>query len=176
MFLQFTVNNFLSIKEKATFSMLDSSKEDKNSFYIRDYNLLKTSVIYGANASGKTNILKAMSFMRTLVLNKYKIIQSTDILPYSPFRLNTSTKESSSSFEMVFFIDEKKYRYGFELDNTTIYSEWLFEDEKGKEAKLFYRDIDEEDYVNNQKFKEGYSFFDKSNKKINIAQNSINQI
>lgn len=173
MFLQFTVNNFLSIKEKATFSMLDSSKEDKNSFSIRDYNLLRTSVIYGANASGKTNILKAMSFMRTLVLNKYKIIQSTDILPYSPFRLNTSTKESSSSFEMVFFIDEKKYRYGFELDSTTIYSEWLFEDEKGKEAKLFYRDIDEEDYVNNQKFKEGYSFFDKSNKKINIAQNQL---
>lgn len=173
MFLQFTVSNFLSIKEKATFSMLDSSEEDKNSFSIRDYNLLRTSVIYGANASGKTNILKAMSFMRTLVLNKYKIIQSTDILPYSPFRLNTSTKESSSSFEMVFFIDEKKYRYGFELDSTTIYSEWLFEDEKGKEAKLFYRDIDEEDYVNNQKFKEGYDFFDKSNKKINIAQNQL---
>ena len=64
-------------------------------------------------------------------------------------------------------------RYGFELDNTTIYSEWLFEDEKGKEAKLFYRDIDEEDYVNNQKFKEGYGFFDKSNKKINIAQNQL---
>lgn len=102
MFLQFTVSNFLSIKEKATFNMLDSSKEDKNSFSIRDYNLLRISVIYGANASGKTNILKAMSFMRTLVLNKYKIIQSTDILPYSPFRLNTSTKESSSSFEMVF--------------------------------------------------------------------------
>ena len=74
---------------------------------------------------------------------------------------------------MVFFIDKKKYRYGFELDSKTIYSEWLFEDEKGKEAKLFYRDIEEEDYVNSQKFKEGYSFFDKSNKKINIAQNQL---
>ena len=154
--------------------MLDNLREeDKNSFTIRDYKLLITSVIYGANASGKTNILTAMSVMRTLILNKYKIIQSTDTLPYTPFRLNTITKESSTSFEMVFFIDEKKYRYGFELDSATIYSEWLFEDEKGKEAKLFYRDIDEEDYVNNKKFKEGYVYFDKLNKKIDIAQNQL---
>ena len=81
--------------------------------------------------------------------------------------------DSDDFFEVSFFKNEIKYRYGFELDSTTIYSEWLFEDEKGKEAKLFYRDIDEEDYVNNQKFKEGYSFFDKSNKKINIAQNQL---
>ncbi|NEW61316.1 ATP-binding protein, partial [Sulfurovum sp. bin170] len=84
-----------------------------------------------------------------------KTIQSTDKLPHYPFKLNSETEDSSSSFEIVFFIDEIKYRYGFEIDNTTVYSEWLFADEKGKEAKLFYRDIDKDLYVNEKKFQEG---------------------
>lgn len=172
MLLQFSVNNYRSIKDTITFSMLSSSKNE-NTFKIRKYNLLNSAVIYGANASGKSNLLRAMAFMGRIVLNKTKVIQSTDILPHDPFRLNSSTKDASSTFEIVFFIDEVKYRYGFELDNTTVYAEWLYVDEKGKEAKLFYRDSEDEEYVNSQKFKEGYIFFDNSKSKIRVSSNQL---
>ncbi len=154
MLLQFSVNNFRSIKDTVTFSMNTASNEaSKRSFQARDYQLLNSAVIYGANASGKSNVLKAMSFMRNLVLNKPKITQSTDNLPHQPFRLNTETEQASSYFEIVFFLDNVKYRYGFEADSTTVYAEWLYSDEKGKESRLF--DREDNGYVNKSKFKEG---------------------
>ncbi len=171
MLLQFSVSNYRSIKDTITFSMLSSLKNE-NSFKIKKYNLLNSAVIYGANASGKSNLLRAMAFMGRIVLNKTKVIQSTDTLPHDPFRLNSSTQDASSTFEIVFFIDEIKYRYGFELDNTTVYSEWLYADEKGKEAKLFYRDSEDEEYVN-PKFKEGYIFFDNPKSKIRVSSNQL---
>lgn len=173
MLVEFTVNNFKSIKDTVKFSMLTSSKDEGNSFEKRKYNLLKSAILYGANASGKSNFLRAMAFMSRFVLNKYKIIQSTDKLPHEPFRLSTETEDSSSSFEIVFFIDTIKYRYGFEIDNELVYSEWLYADEKGKEAKLFYRDAEEKEYVNPNKFVEGYSFFNKKDEKINISTNQL---
>jgi len=156
MLVQFTLNNYKSVKDTVNFSMITSSKDDGNYFDIRKYKLLQSAVIYGANASGKSNFLKALAFMRRVVLNRDKVILSTDRLPYYPFRLNLETEDSSSSFEMVFFIEDIKYRYGFEIDYSTVYSEWLYADENGKESKLFYRDIDEDElYVNRIKFKEG---------------------
>ena len=173
MLVEFTVNNFKSIKNNVKFSMLTSTKDIGNTFDVRDYKLLSSAIIYGANASGKSNFLRALAFMGRFVLNKFKILQSIDKLPHEPFKLCSDTEDSSSFFEIVFFINDIKYRYGFEMDSHTIYSEWLFADEKGKEAKLFFRDIDENDYVNPNRFKEGYQFFDKKNQKIKIAKNQL---
>ncbi len=156
MLLQFSVNNFKSIKDTIVFSMGTSSKDKGNCFQVRNYKLLNSAVIYGANASGKSNILSAMSSMKSLVLNQTKVMQSVDQLPHEPFKLNIVTEHASSSFEIVCFINDIKYRYGFEFDNTTVYSEWLYADEKGKESKLFFRDFEENEfYVNPNKFKEG---------------------
>lgn len=165
MLLQFTVNNFKSIKNTTIFSMVTSSKDKENCFPIQKYELLQSAILYGANASGKSNFLKAMAFMRSIVLNKDKIILSTDRFPHYPFKLSTETEDSSSSFEMVFFIKGIKYRYGFEIDDSTVYAEWLYADEKGKESKLFYRDIEEELYVNRIKFKEGL--------KLKVSKNQL---
>lgn len=173
MLVEFTVNNFKSIKDTIKFSMLASSKDEGNCFKKRKYNLLRSAILYGANASGKSNFLRAMAFMSKFVLNKYKVIQSTDKLPHEPFRLSTETEKASSSFEIVCFIENIKYRYGFEIDNELVYSEWLYSDEKGKEAKLFYRDIEEKEYINPNKFVEGYRFFDKKDEKINISPNQL---
>lgn len=172
MLIQFSVDNYRSIKDKIIFSMMTASKDKERCFKIRNYELLSSAVIYGANASGKSNLLEAMAFMRRIVLNKMKVIQSTDTLPHDPFKLNTSTQDAASTFEIIFFIDTTKYRYGFEMDNTTVYAEWLYADEKGKEAKLFYREADKEEYVN-PSFKEGYQFFDKKNNKISISKNQL---
>jgi AAA15 family ATPase/GTPase len=157
MLVQFTVENFRSIKESVTFSMVSGSNNKINMFDVRNYQLLSSAVIYGANASGKSNILNAFNFMKSMVLNNSKIMQSTDRLPHEPFRLSTDTENASSTFEVVFFQHGIKYRYGFEADNTTVFSEWLFSDEKGKEARLFFRDSDKnpEMYINPDKFTEG---------------------
>ena len=173
MLLQFSVNNYKSIKDTITFSMATTSKDEGNSFNIGKYELLKSAIIYGANASGKSNFLKAMAFMGKIVLNKNKVIQSTDTLEHFPFKLNTDTQNSSSTFEIVCFINSIKYRYGFEIDDTTVYAEWLYADEKGKESKLFYRDVEEDDYINPTKFKEGYKSFDKKESKINVPKNQL---
>jgi AAA15 family ATPase/GTPase len=156
MLVQFMAENFRSIKEPVTLSMVSGTKNDKNIHTVRDYKLLTSAALYGANASGKSNVLRAFRAMRSMVLNTAKVFQSTDTLPHDSFRLSTDTENASTTFEVVFFFHQVKYRYGFEADNTTVYSEWLFSDEKGKEAKLFYRDVDESEfYINAEKFKEG---------------------
>jgi len=156
MLLEFSVNNFKSIKDTATLSMNVATRDKGNNTSIRDYKILLSSVLYGANATGKSNFLKSLSFMAGIVLNQNKVTQSTDKLKYFPYTLSSETENASSSFEAVFFINEIKYRYGFELDNEKVYSEWLFQDTKGREAKLFYRDIDENIfYINKTRFKEG---------------------
>jgi len=173
MLLQFSVNNFRSIKDTAIFKMVKTAKDKQHFSEIRKFKVLKTAVIYGANASGKSNVLKAMSFMRFMVLNRGKVVQSTDKLRHEPFLLNTETETNSSSFEIIFIFDEVKYRYGFEADNTQIYAEWLYSDEKGKEAKLFFRDYDEDDYVNSKKFEEGINFYNALDSEIDVPPNYL---
>jgi len=78
MILEFSVENFLSFKNQVTLSMVsaDISGHEDNVFSINNYDLLKTAVIYGANASGKTNLVKAMHFMKNMVILSSKESQS----------------------------------------------------------------------------------------------------
>lgn len=144
MLLEFSVGNYLSFKHKATLSMLATSiKEhvDTNIFSTERYDLLKGAVIYGANASGKSNMVRAMSTMRRLVLQSFEQ-SSADDLDITPFLLNTDTEHKPSFFEAVFLIDNIRYRYGFEVDNQNVRAEWLFEAPKNKEKPLFLREED----------------------------------
>ena len=78
MLIEFTVGNFLSFKEKKTFSMLASSiseLEEDNTFKVNEkVKLLKSAAIYGANASGKSNLVEALSFVRDFIVNSSKEI------------------------------------------------------------------------------------------------------
>lgn len=161
MLVQFEVDNFCSIKDIAKLN-LTSMKRESHSFEVRKYDLLQSVVIYGANASGKSNLLKAMNMMVSIVLNKKKVLISEDRLEHKPFLLNSQTEEASTTFEMIFIIDDIIYRYGFEYDSEMIYAEWLFADEKGTESKLFHRDIDDKFYINPIKFKEGKGLEDRT--------------
>lgn len=163
MLLQFSVNNFRSIKDTVTLSMTaSSSTEGKHRFLAGDNVVLNSAVIYGANASGKSNVLKAFGFMCHLVLNKDHINLVDDPLPHDPFCLNTETEFASSYFEIIFLLDNIKYRYGFEADSTTVYAEWLYNDE----LCLFERDLEENNhYVNTERFKEVFN--------LNVPDNQL---
>ena len=122
-----SVGNYLSFKSKTTLSLEASSiKEhvDTNLISTKRYNLLRGAVIYGPNASGKSNLVKAMSTMRRMVLQSFEQ-SSADELNIIPFLLNTETEHSPSFFEAVFLIEGIRYRYGFEVDDRIIHSEWL---------------------------------------------------
>ncbi len=148
MLIEFSVGNYRSFKEKVTFSMVaanlvakDKQLDDNNVFAVDDHlKLLKSAAIYGANASGKTNIAKALSFMKWLMINSSKETQSTEEINVERFRLSTETETQPSFFEIVLLLDGQRYRYGFEADPNKIISEWLFYVPKLKETKLFERE------------------------------------
>ena len=103
------------------------------------YRFLSSAVIYGANASGKSNLLRAMNTMKRIVVENFDK-RSVSEIPYDPFLLNTRTSNEPTFYEVVFFVENIKYRYGFEADRTSIHSEWLFSTEKKKSEKpLFLR-------------------------------------
>lgn len=142
MLLEFSVANYLSFKTKTTLSLFATPiKEhvDANIFSAERYDLLKGAVIYGANASGKSNFIKAMSTMRRLVLQSFER-SSTDELDIIPFLLNTETEDQPSFFEAVFLVGNIRYRYGFEVNNYNVNAEWLFEAQKQAEKPLFVRE------------------------------------
>ena len=142
MLLEFSIGNFLSFKKKTTLSLAATSiKEHRgtNIFVTKRHDLLKGAVIYGANASGKSNFIRAMSTMRRMVLLSFDK-SSTNELDITPFLLNTETEKTPSFFETVFVLNDIRYRYGFEADDKKIHSEWLFEAVKIAERPLFIRD------------------------------------
>jgi len=141
MLIEFSVSNYLSFKEKAVLNLSATAiKEhiDSNVTNTERVDLLKGAIIFGANASGKSNFIKAMSTMRRLVLFSFEQ-SSSEELDIDPFLLNSVTDTAPSMFQTVFLLDNIRYRYGFEIDNKAVVSEWLFETVKKIEKPLFYR-------------------------------------
>jgi hypothetical protein len=149
MLIEFSVGNYRSFKEKVTFSMVaanlvakDKKLDENNVFKVNeDLKLLKSAAIYGANASGKSNLAKALAFMADFMINSSRETQSVDEIAVEPFILSSETKDKPSFFELVFLIDSQQYRYGFEADYENIVSEWLFYVPKVRETNLFERQL-----------------------------------
>ncbi len=164
MLIEFQVGNFLSFKDIVTFSMvasdIDSEDEELDSNNIfsvnKDLKLLKTAALYGANASGKSNLAKAMAFMKDFVINSSKEMQITDLIDVEPFRLNTETEKKPSYFQIIFILNKRLYTYGFEVSQSQnkVIKEWLWETPKTKQRQLFNRE-NNKIKINPTYFKEG---------------------
>jgi uncharacterized protein len=147
MLLQFSIKNFRTFKDKATLSLIASNydkatREGENIFVNEkfDYRLLKSAVVYGANASGKSKLVDAFSFMKRFVINSSKESQKGESIQVEPFRLSKETENEPSEFEVIFLFNNELFRYGFEATKQKIVSEWLYHKPKTKEVELFYRD------------------------------------
>ena len=149
MILEFSVKNFLSFKEKVTFSMIANSNKELNDNYVEigGNKVLKSAAIYGANASGKSNLFKIL----TLVVLMLRSSNSVDInakLPLIPFKLDKGSVNKPSEFEIKFILDETRYVYGFMADKDKIYDEYLYYYPNGRETKIFDRtNINEYSYT-----------------------------
>lgn len=161
MLLEFSIENFLSFKDLNTLSLIaaKSFKEHLDTHTIQLDNkikLLKSAVLYGNNASGKSNFLEAMAFMKATVINSFRdaLVENSDKkFPLEKFVLNTKTEKESSFFEISFIQNGIKYRYGFEIDYNEVVAEWLYHT-TSKEVYLFKRDYQKIE-VNKTAFKEG---------------------
>lgn len=171
MLIEFHVENYKSFRDETNFSMVaakivskDKKLDQENVFEVdTKLSLLKSAVIYGANASGKSNLHAALSFMRWFVLNSSKESQEGEIINIEPFRLSTETEADSSIFEMIFILNSRKYRYGFEVTKQEIISEWLFDVPTTKERKLFIRANSKIDVKKSFKEGEGLEIRTRSN-------------
>ena len=147
MLIEFSVENFKSIRERQTLSMVASNyyKElvDENTFEVisdeKFPRLLKSAVIYGANASGKTTLVNAMEFVDNFVCNSSKESQSGDEVPVIPFRLSKETSVLDSNFEISFFQDGIRYEFGFSANLKRVTSEWLYAYPGGKGQRMYAR-------------------------------------
>ncbi len=141
MLLEFSVENFLSFKDRVTLS-LDSSASKKlpcNLIEVSEKErLLKSAVVYGANASGKSNLVKALFFMRNMVAHSHNFNIDTRI-PVTPFRLDGECREKPSRFELKFVHEGVRYRYGFSCNGGRVIDEYLFERPGKRERTVFKR-------------------------------------
>lgn len=144
MLIQFSMGNFLSFRDQSELSMVASSikeRRDENTFEVSDLCLLKSAVVYGKNASGKSNLLQGMGFMDYFIMSSVREMDD-EIRPRefsNYFKLNDENQNLPSSFEIVILVNGIKYRYGFELGRSEVINEWLFKAEKKKEYELFVR-------------------------------------
>lgn len=141
MLIQFSVENFLSIREQVVLSLLASCDKEHPEHIIafnEKYKTLKASVIYGANASGKSNVLKAFWFMTNYVLNSHEK-QLNKLTERIPFKFDPMTIEKPSAFEVIFTAEGVRYTYGFSATDKEIVDEYLYCYPNGRRALIFER-------------------------------------
>ncbi len=150
MILEFCATNFLSIKDELKLSFVstqlkESSAEPNDLYELSDtgISLVRSAIIYGANASGKSNVLKAFAFYKRFITDSFKDSQAGEVIDVENFRLNATTIDEPTSLEATFTDGEYIYRYGFEVDSQKVQMEWLYRracKKRAKEVELFYRE------------------------------------
>jgi len=140
MILEISVENYLSIREKITLSLeaTATKKLRENVSRIRDNDILKTAAIYGPNASGKTNIIKAIVFLWNMV-KKSHTFNIDNLIPIVPFKLDEASISKPSRFEIIFIVKGIRYKYGFSCDEKKVIDEYLHYWPKGRLAVIFSR-------------------------------------
>ena len=161
MIAEFTVENYRSFKGKHTFSLIstkDRELAETNTFLLdKELSFLKTAIIYGANASGKSNFFSALHFFLSFSNDSGPAKQIGDPIEIEPFVLSKQTETAPSSFEIVFFLKEgstvTRYRYGLTVNNKQVVLEYLFAVNNVREITLFTRKFQEINYT----FRDGYT-------------------
>ena len=141
MLIRFAVENFMSFRDEQIFSMV-AGKHTRHPLHIASVNgrrILKGSFIFGANASGKSNFIKAIYAAKRIVLHDLNAAR----IERSYFRLDPESREKNCVFQFDIFAEGSFYSYGYAFSycNKEIVSEWLYRIEDGDELCVFERDI-----------------------------------
>jgi len=163
MIIQFTAGNYSSFDQRQTLNFratvldsLNEKVENANVANIEGERFLKIIGVYGANASGKSNLLRSMALFREMVVQSM-ISEDLAVRSVNPFRQSPTGPKEPSFFQIVLLLENKKLRYGFTLNTDgKIGSEWLYGPAAKNETFYFKRKGDTFE-VNEEWFPEGYS-------------------
>jgi len=153
MLVQFSAKNYRSLKDKATLSLLaGADKEHAGDLITVDgkKQLVPVAAIYGANSSGKSNVLMAMKTMQDMITGASAQLLKEKKLPYDPFAFDLVVKEHyPTEFEIIYFYNSIKYAYGFSYNAKQILTEVLYHWPNGREALIFSREKDKFEFREN---------------------------
>lgn len=152
MLIEFSVTNYRSIFERQTLNMVASTYfkelESLNTFIPSQDDgvprLLRSTVLYGPNASGKSTLVQALQFVEKQVLYSQKESQAGDPIDVQPFKLTAESRAADSEFEITFVEQGVRYEYGFRCNHNRFTEEWLFAYPFGRAQKWFHRVFDVE--------------------------------
>ena len=156
MLVEFSVANFKSIKDRQTLSLVASGHQeeaDVQPFSVPGstkfgLKLLPSAALYGPNAAGKSNFLLALQAMQDFVVNAAAQRSTESPLPAQPFKLDSSTRNAPTEFEVIFFIDGTRYEYAFSSTKKRIVKEELSAYPQNRAQRWFARqwDTQKQDY------------------------------
>jgi len=154
MIAEFKFKNFFSTRSEQVLSFeptMDTFGKDEYCYEVKNgVNLLKIATIYGANASGKTNILLALSFFRDLMVDRPK--DRTEVIDFTPFLLDEESRKNRTEMSMAFYLEKERYNLSVILDNKRIYSERLEFYPGTQPAVLYNRVYNQENDISEVKF------------------------
>lgn len=148
MLLDFRVKNFRSFRDEQVFSLVaakDKTLQDLNTMPsgIKAAPLLvRSAVMYGANAGGKSNFIKAMQYMRGVVIESASVMHPGQTFNVQPFRLDSDSSTLPTEFEITFILEGVRYQYGFTLTPQRVLSEYLLVYRAFKPQQWFNRHYD----------------------------------
>jgi AAA15 family ATPase/GTPase len=150
--VEFRVTNFRSIRELQTLSMVAATGKEHRGTNVFDSEapatpeLLRSAVIYGPNAAGKSNLILALRFVHDFVLNSASKGQKGDAIPVVPFLMDADSADAPSEFELIFVERGVRYQYGFALTRQRVEAEWLIAHPKGSPQRWFDRKSGADDW------------------------------
>jgi len=172
MILEIRLSNFFSIKDEVTLDFRAANiksanaKALKNNIFNQDKSdILKTLIIYGANASGKSNIIKAIRFCNAMVFESHNHNENT-IYNFIPFKFENFSNKPST-YLIRFVMNDIEYEYSFSMSRTSIIAESLYYYPKGRIKEIFTRDE-----KRGKTKKEKYSFTDVIKRPFDVAENT----
>lgn len=141
MILEFKIKNFLSFKDEEIFSFEATKDKSYEDYQVVEINskvrILRLALVYGANASGKSNLVFAFEFIQKFVFN---ITDNKDqLINVSPFMFDRETPNQPSEFSLIFYIGQTKYLYNLQLDSNVVYNEELYMYPSTQKAYIFKR-------------------------------------
>jgi len=155
MLLRFSIENHLSIRDPAEVTFIASSLKERTDSLISsrysNHGVLPVLAIYGANASGKSNLLFGLARLRSIVQSSFLRSDDERGLPYSPFLLDSDHQNQPTKFELDFEMEDVRYQFGVHITKQLVKREWLYSFPKKTQTVLFYRD-------NNENSEETFTF------------------
>ncbi len=150
MLIEFSVTNYRSFQTTQSLILTANTAtelQEENSFVSPVPNLpclLRSAVVYGPNAAGKSNLIHAIAFMKRFVLSSAKESQEGEKIDATPFLFNRQSSRGPSEFEVLFIQDGIRYQYGFAVNSERVTGEWFFAYPEGRAQKWFERNYDPE--------------------------------